>query len=88
MSYNNLERQLRIDRLLETDCRSAFFRITIANNENTDFNPHEIVGNIFSNAEGFYRSTVDSSGTTITELYVSRSDHALPVNDHEDFMEN
>jgi hypothetical protein len=88
LADNFVEKSPEDSILLETGCRSTFCRITIANNENADFNPHEIVGNIFSNAERFYRSTVDSSGTKITELYVSRNGHALPVNDHEDFMEN
>lgn len=72
--------------LLETNCRSTFCRITIANNANIDFNPHEIMGSNFSNSEGFYNSTVDSEGRKITELYVSRSGYNLPAYDSEDSM--
>ena len=64
--------------LLETDCRTTFCRITIANNIDTDFIPDEMMGELFTTSEGFFNSTVDSDGKKITELYVSREGYNLP----------
>jgi hypothetical protein len=72
--------------LLETDCRSTFCRITIANNADTEFNPREILGDLFTNSEGFYNKSVDSNGKQITELYVSRNGYNLPAIDTENSM--
>ena len=74
--------------LVETDCRSTFCRITIANNAETDFNPREILGELFTSSEGFFNSTVDDSGKQITELYVSRDGYNLPADNLENSMEN
>ena len=72
--------------LLETDCRSTFCRITIANNADTDFNPREVLGELFTSSEGFFNSTVDSNGKKVTELYVSRNGYNLPAANPEDSM--
>jgi len=65
--------------LLETDCRSSFCRITIENTANAEFNPREILGDLFTSSEGFYNKTVDNNGKIITELYVSRNGYNLPT---------
>jgi len=65
--------------LLAADCRSTFCRITFRNNGGSNINPSLIMIDAFPESESFFSSTIDGSGSKITEFFVSRNNQHLPA---------